>query len=152
MMNIMPHICIKVYAIYMDDLDKAVENLTTSASVDSDQIQPKIFLAQVYTKQKNQKDAIDTYEEALNIESDNENLRYDYAQSLVDFNLYSQAKHQYSELIALESESKLTYIIELAAIDLDHLENYEEALDIIKNATVDSSNFKTSEKEPPRQR
>jgi len=133
--------------INMNDYDNAVENLSTSVAIDPDQVQPNLFLAQVYTMQNNQKDAIDTYEKALTLEPDNESVRYDYTESLISFGLYSQAKHQYTELINMESDNKLKYIIELTEIEIDYLENFTEALESIKEATIDSSNFSGKDSE-----
>jgi len=116
----------------MNDLDKAAENLTTATNTDSDQIQPWIFLAQVYTKQSNQKLAIDTFEEALNINREDETVRYDYAKTLEIFGLYMQAKTQYNELIELNTSNQVQYKIDLSLIHIDYLEEYEEGLNLIK--------------------
>lgn len=133
--------------INMDDLDKASENLQKATSTDSDQVQPWIFLAQVYIKQNNQKQTIDTYEEALNIDKENENVRYDYARTLVNFGLFGQAKVEYKKLLDLDLDAanKITYKIELALINLDHLEDYEEGLNLIKEVVEDREGYQAAE-------
>jgi len=123
--------------INMNNLDKAKENLQSSVTVDPNQIQPKIFLAQVYTKQNNQKDAIDIYEEILNTDKTNETARYDYAKTLVKFNLLSQAKQQYLELINLVTDKKIEYEIELVEIYLDNSNESVEGLNLSKSIIDD---------------
>jgi tetratricopeptide (TPR) repeat protein len=130
---------------HLDDLDKASDNLEVATTIDPEQIQPWVFLAQVYSMQNNQKNAIDTYEEALNIDNTNEKVRHDYAKSLVNFGLYSQARNQYKELISQNTENSISYKTELASIDLDLLDEYEEALSLMIEVFDDSENFQTED-------
>ncbi|MBN2016015.1 tetratricopeptide repeat protein [Candidatus Dojkabacteria bacterium] len=132
--------------IHMNDLDKAREQLEKANNVDPEQIQPLVFLAQVFTRQNNQKDAIDTFEKALNIEKDSEEVRLDYARTLFSFELYTQASLEYKELIDLNTDNLFLYKIELAKIEIDHLENPQEGLTIIKEVVEDWEGFQSADK------
>ncbi|MFC1780315.1 tetratricopeptide repeat protein [Patescibacteria group bacterium] len=139
------HMYMGICYLNMNDLDKAQEKLATATTVDPDQIQTWVFLAQVYTMQNNQKDSIEAFEEALNLNKTNEEVRLDYAKTLINFGLYRQAKLEYQELIDLNTESISDYKVEIALIDLDHLEEYSEGLDMIKEVVEDWEGFQTAD-------
>jgi tetratricopeptide (TPR) repeat protein len=136
------HMYMGICYLNMNDLDKAQEKLATATTVAPDQIQTWVFLAQVYTMQNNQKDAIEAFEEALNLDKTDEEVRLDYARTLIKFGLFRQARLEYQELIDLNAESD--YRIEVALIDLDHLEEYSEGLNVIKEVVEDWEGFQTA--------
>jgi len=131
----------------MSDLEKARENLEKSVTIEPDEIQPYLFLAQVYTLLNNQQSSIDTYENALNIDKTVETVRYDFAKTLIYFELYQQARLEYKELINLNTQNIIQYKIELAALDLDFLDDYEEGLSLAKEVVEDWEDFKNTAKE-----
>jgi tetratricopeptide (TPR) repeat protein len=131
----------------MNDQDKAREKLERATTIAPDEIQPWLFLAEVYVQQNNQKLAIESYEQALHVGKDNEDVRYDYAKSLESFGLYRQAHLQYKELIDLESDKTVEYKIELIYIDLDYLEDYEEGLTFAREIVEDWEGFNSADAE-----
>lgn len=130
-----------------DSLDKAKDDLKKATEIDPEQLQPWLFLAQVLTKQNNQKEADEAYQQALTLDKDNEEIRLDYARSLDKFGLYTQARNEYSELVDLESENKMLYEIELAYLSLDYLDELEEGLSIAKELHDNVVQNKISESE-----
>jgi tetratricopeptide (TPR) repeat protein len=131
--------------IKMEEYEEAAKSLSLATSVDPDQLQPWVFLAQAYVYQNNPNEAIKAYEEALNIDKNDEEVRLDYARSLVKFELFQQARHQFQELIKLDTEDKFEYMIELANIDLDQLEDYEEGLSLTKDVIENWEGFQSSQ-------
>lgn len=129
----------------MNSLDKALEYLSKSSNIEPNEIQPRLFLAQVYTLQNNQQQAIDTYEDALNIDKENETLRFDYAKTLIRFDLFRQARLEYQELIELNTENLVRYKIELALLDLDHMEDSKEGLRLAKEVVENWEDFQTAD-------
>lgn len=130
---------------HMNNLDKARENLEKATTIEPNELQPHIFLAQVYTLQNNQQLAIETYEAVLNLEKDSEEVRYDLAQTLVNFELYRQAGLEYQELLDLNTQNIIKYKVELAYLKLDHLDEFEEALTIAKEVVEDWETFQSIE-------
>ena len=144
------------YAAYMyrgichmntGDIDKAQEDLEKAVTIDPIEVEPWLFLAQVYTLQNNQKDAVESFEEALTIDSKNEQGRYDLALTLIHFGQYRQARLEYKKLLEMESTQDLTYRIELAYIDLDQLDELTEGLETAKQALEHYEQQLTTDKE-----
>lgn len=131
----------------MNDQDKAREKLEKATTIAPDEIQPWLFLAEVYVQQNNQKLAIESYEQALHVGKDNEDVRYDYAKSLEFFGLYRQAHLQYKELMDLGGDKANEYKIELIDLDLDYLEDYEEGLTFAKEIIEDWEGFNSADAE-----
>lgn len=142
------------YAAYMylgvcnmklEQLEDAEKNLSKATTVAPDEVQPWVFLAQVYTIQNNQKKAIDTYESALNVEKDNAIVRHDFARTLIKFGLHRQAKLEYEELLELESNDIYIYQKELVFLLLDHLNEPGEALIYAEDLVNNWNGFSTSD-------
>lgn len=129
----------------MNDLENARDNLEKATTVEPNEIQPHLFLAQAYTLQNNQQQAIDTYQNALNIDKSNEKTRYDLAKTLLLFELFRQARLEYLELIELNTSQVILYKVELAYLDLDRLENLEEGLNLAKEVVEDWEGFQNAE-------
>lgn len=123
----------------MQQFEKAKTNLQEANRLNDTVIEPLAFLANVYVVQNDQKAAVETFEEALNIDKNAHKIRYDFAQSLEDFKLYRQARLEYIELIKKDATNKNKYIPRIAQIDLEYLDKPQEALESIKSSIEESS-------------
>ena len=123
----------------MNELDKALENLQKATVIDEYDTESIVLLAHTYELKKDQKSAIDTFQIALSMNSEDEVLRYEYIKLLLGFELYSQTEAEYNQLIGLANDNLIQYKIELAEIFLNHLKKYEEGLNLALEAVNDES-------------
>ncbi len=132
----------------MGKVKEAIDSFSTATEVDPRQVKPWVYLAEVYAKDNNQQDAIEAYEEALTLDRKSEEVRYSYAQTLKHFQLYNQARLEYKELIEQKkSERKVDYKIELAFLDINYLEEYEEPIELLTEILSDKERFAKQEEE-----
>jgi len=131
----------------LGDLNNAKKDLELATTVSPDEIDPWIFLAQIYVEENNQKSAVDSFEQALTIDKTNETVRYDFAQVLKGFNLYQQASLEYLDLIELETVNSPKYKLEIAELYIDHLEKIDDGFAYMQSITEEWSDFQNASSE-----
>jgi len=98
----------------LGNLEKAKENLENASVLESEDASIFLFLAQLYLSQNDQKNMIEAYQSAINIDNDNIEIRQDFVKGLLFFKLYDQATTQLEELSQLDIPAKYIYLSDRA--------------------------------------
>ncbi|MGV8131541.1 MAG: tetratricopeptide repeat protein [Candidatus Pacearchaeota archaeon] len=142
------HLYLGVAYLKTGDDENAEKELLSAIELDSSSFEAYAYLGQLYRDQKKEKESIDSYDKALALKSDDENLVYEYANLLVKFGLFTKAELIYKNLDNYKnSDNWLTYRLELADLYLNDLKDYAKANKVMEDLIDEWKGFASLEPE-----
>lgn len=112
--------------LQLNDVSASKIDLEKAISLNPIREETLTYLAQIYTLEKNIQASGETYDKAISLYPNSENLLVDNYNMVLEAGLYSKAEVALKKLIALKTANILTYKIELAKLYLDKMANYDE--------------------------
>ncbi len=125
----------------LGQLDKSKEFLQKAVNLDSKNTDILKFLAQCYVEMNNQKEATDTYDTLVSLASTDGEIRKEYVEALLKFEIADKAKEQGLALVGIDPSINSRLLLTEILIDL---EDFKGASDQIRLAS-DSEEYKTAE-------